>query len=575
MSVPIIAPVSISLIERMEIDLNITEATYLEKRGAVGRLHISPKITEKDFEDFRNELSQSSNPANRELSLLKKSPYSQYAFLFNPPKTFLRHLFSRPSPQREGEVGFLFGYLLIGGTETVNYTEEAPTVSKGVVPLSFTSKEISRGIFAEIDRMAPKEVHRKFSYDVNIEKILQLVENNPEIQKIQFATKQRFEIREPISLEPSVREAVYEIEYLDSKGPKWEIERRLAEKDRDLRRQGVTGLEWEKQYSEYKMELLDKMRTDLRRSEKFFGMVDLSLSLENISRGHLSGDIYVAEFAITFPIAFSKYYMFPSNVRHRYDPVRMQAIWSDFWLPLPRRIEREGEEKEEEEENKIRLDILLPHEELSKVQKISGEIRMRLMARGQEGPPLVSLIYLQQICDPRGIPITKELERLGLFTMETGATCSTQFDARSIYLRPIYDTQRRMEFENVHPKKAYELVRSIFNALSLEIVYEEEPREISRPGQEEIREFYVRLRGRKLFDVTPFYIDTVVEGRAFLTHEERTSGTKTLKTRLKKILKEHGNTRITLLGSSSNLEILNNFMDQLRDDIKNQIVSIS
>lgn len=559
----ILAPVSVSLIERMEIEFNIAEATYVEKNVANGRLYVSPRMAEKDFELFRNELSKSSEQegklrgAKKEINAVKKSPYSQYEFFLNPPKTFIHYLFSRPHPQQAEETDVLIGYLLVGGAETVNFTEGIPNISKGVFPLFF---KISRGIFAEIDRKVPKEVHQEFPYEINIEKMRQLVESNPEIKRELFATHQTFEIREPISIKPSVREAIDALKELDSKSSRMWVEEKVMEKKIELEKQGKRDFELMNELSAYKMEVSEQLRDRLREQEKFFDMADLSFSLGNISRFPIEGDIYVKELALTFPLPFSRYLIFPSEIISRYDPVRMQVTWSDFKVS-----------KQEE----VHLDMLIPHGELAKVQKISGEIHMHLMVDKTRSLSLISFIYPQQICDPRGIPVGDELKKLDLLHTQAGATCATQIDARSIYVRRIYNTQRRMEFEEAHPRKAYELIRNILYALAVEVTFEEEPREMSKPDQEGVKEFYVRARGTKYIDITPVYIDVIVEGKSFTIHEERTTYTETLKTSLTKIIKEHGNTRITLHGSSSNLEILNNFMDHLRDDMKSQMMSLS
>jgi hypothetical protein len=557
----IIAPVSVSLIERMEIEFNIAEATYVEKNVANGRLYVSPRIAEKDFELFRDDLSKSSEQegklrgAKKEISAVK-SPYSQYEFFLNPPKTFIHYLFSRPHPQQAEETDVLIGYLLIGGAETVNFTEGIPNISKGVFPLFF---KISRGIFAEIGRKVSKEVYQEFPYEINIEKMRQLVESNPEIKKELFATHQTFEIREPISIKPSVREAIDALKELDSKSWRTWVEERVMEKKHLLETQGKSGFELINELSAYKMEVSEQLRDKLREQEKFFDMMGLSFSLGNISRFPIEGDIYVKELALTFPLPFSRCRTFPSEIS-RYDPVRMQATWSDFKVS-----------KQEE----VHLDMLIPHGELAKVQKISGEIHMHLMADETRSLSLISFIHPQQICDPRGIPVVEELKKWRLLQTQAGATCVTQIDVRSVYVRRIYNTQRRMEFEEAHPRKAYELIKNILYALAVEVIFEEEPMEVSRPDQEGVKEFYVMARGTKYIDITPVYIDVIVEGKSFMIHEERTTDTETLKTSLKKIIKEHGNTRITLHGSSSNLEILNKFMDQLRDDIKSQMMSLS
>ena len=578
MKVPIFSPVSISIIERMEIDFDVSEATYIKKKQARGILYISPLIKEKESERLRaeSERSHSSSSdrvpeaqmARRELAVYKKSPYAQYSFFTNPPRPLLDHIFSRTLPSQEDQ-DISLGFLLLGGVESVDFSEDTEELSQGVFEVCL-EKGLSRKLITELDKNATKKVGREFPFQVNLTRIKNYVENQPEMRKHLFATSSTYEIREPIAIRPSVRDFTDVMTQLDGHGPRAEIAIKLAQKKIELEKKGITGSDMEREMSVYKWKTEEEMRERLRKEEKFFGKVAIQIEVENISKFPARGNILIEELALNFPINFSDYQNYPSEINFRYDPVRMQAIWSNISLSRP------SEDASGDERYKT-LFLLVPHTELSKVEKITGEIRMWLMVEGNEdgGPPLISYLWPQQICDPRGIPIKEDLQTLGYVDVKSGSHGNIIVDTSAIHKRRIYDTQRVMEFEDKSPRKAYELCLNILNSMAVEIYYQEEPREATTIGRDDVKRFHAVLRGSKYAGATALYIDLIVEGDIFTVTEAKISTGRRVKTRLKKIPKEHGNTRITFRGVASDLQILNDFADQVRDDISNQIASIT
>ena len=578
MSIPILAPFSISLIERIELDFNITEGTYIEQKAAIGKLCITPKLKPKDFEEFRKLILKSSKTTDteikeirEELRKLEASPYNQYVAYLDPPSIAISRLFSRRKKRQreEFEHEILLGYLLIGGTETIDFNETPPVNAKGVIPIKMV---ISKGKFAEVEKEAKKEIApNEYAYNINFNKIKELIENVPEIRKELFLRKTSFEIREPLWIEPSAHDAIDIFPKLDGKGPRGQIWVKVQEFKEELKRKGLSEDEISKRVVWYKRQLEEKIWEEAKELEKFYGLTALALSLKNVSSFPIEGDIYIEELALNFPISFSRYYFFtnvedptdPNNqIVTKYDPVRMQAIWNGIWLK-----KYKDEEKGIPHEG-ITLYLLVPHDELSKVHKITGEIKMQIMVESRDGPPLASLLYLQQACDSRGIPILEELEQMNLVDIRTSATSQIAIDPTSIYYRRIAHTRIVTEFEGVHPEKALDTTRKILESMGCIINYIEGPKELSGI-EKDFKEFTSWIKCTKYVEVTPIYIDVLIEGKLFTTLEEKMRATRQFKTKIKHIPKEHGNTKITLRAASPNREVLRNFIDELQKEIKN------
>jgi hypothetical protein len=188
---------------------------------------------------------------------------------------------------------------------------------------------------------------------------------------------------------------------------------------------------------------------------------------------------------------------------------------------------------------------------------------------------LISFLYPQQVCDPRGVPIREELEAIGHVDIKSGAYGDVNIKTGSMYKRRIFDAQRVLEFEDKSPRKVYDMVINVLNSMAVEVYYHEEPREVTTIGMEGTKHFHALLRGAKRLDVTSCFLDIVVEGDIFTASEIRRGYRGQQETtRLKQIPREYGNSKITLRVVSPDLSVLNILTDQIRDQIQSQIDSI-
>ncbi|MEO0199419.1 MAG: hypothetical protein ABIL91_07595 [candidate division WOR-3 bacterium] len=583
MEFPIISPFSVSLIERIELDFNITEGTYIEQRASSGKLCITPKLKPKDYESFRNavlklakNLPSGLKQVKEELEKFNATPYTQYVNYLDPPSPIISRLFKKRGFGREGEFEheILLGYLLIGGAETVNFSEKPPISAHGVVPVKTV---VSKGKLVEVEKEAKKEIGPKeYSYTIDFEKIKQLIENIPEIRKELFLRKTSFEIKEPLWIEPSAYDAPDIFPKLDGKGPRGQIYAKVAEYRDELKKKGLSEDEIAKKVVWYTRHLEERIWEEAKEYEKFYGLTALALSLKNVSSFPIEGDIFIEELSLNFPIGFSKYYFYTNvvdpndpntQIVSKYDPVRMQAVWNNVWLKKykdkAREIPHEG----------VTLYLLVPHEELSKVHKITGEIRMQVMIGDISGPPLASLLYLQEICDARGIPVKSELEDIGNIDIRTSATSQVTIDPSSIYLRKIARTRVVSEFEGVHPERAHEVIIKLLESLGCDINHIDGP-EISSGIEKDYKELTSWIKCTKYVEVTPIYVDIMVQGKIFTTVEAKALRQETFRRKVENIPREHGDTKITVKASSPNSELLKSFVDELQAELREVISSL-
>ena len=583
MELPIISPFSVSLIERIELDFNITEGTYIEQKAATGKLCITPKLKPKEYEAFKNVVLKFAKNAPTEIRQVKEelekfnaTPYTQYVNYLDPPSPILRRLFKKRDFQRKEELEheILLGYLLIGGTETISFSEKPPINANGVIPVKTV---VSRGKLIEVEKEAKKEIGpNEHSYTIDFEKIKKLIENVPEIRKELFLRKTSFEIREPLWIEPAAYDAIDVFPKLDGKGPRGQIYAKVAEYREELKKKGLSEDEISRKVVWYTRQLEEKIWEEAKEYEKFYGLTAVALSLKNVSSFPIEGDILIEELALNFPIGFSKYYFYTNvvdpndpnaQIATRYDPVRMQAVWNNIWLKKyrdrSRGIPHEG----------ITLYLLVPHEELSKVHKITGEVKMQVMVGDVSGPPLASLLYLQEICDARGIPIKSELEEIGHVDIRTSATSQVTIDPSSMYYRKIAHTRVASEFEGVHPERAHEATIKILENLGCEINHVDGP-ELHSGIEKDYKEFTSWIKCTKYVEITPIYIDIMVQGKVFTTVEAKALKQETLKRKIENIPREHGDTKITVKAASPNSEVLRRFIDELQVELNEAISSL-
>jgi len=541
MSIPIFAPFSILISERMEIEFNITEATYVRKKFAEGIIYIIPELRESDTVNRFIEMER-----KRAENLPLASPILQYTLNMDPPKPIPLYPFRKvvtPS-----EMGLNLGYLLLRGIESIDLTRKEVPVSKGAIAVQ---PQVSRGLMMELSKEARKKLEIELPYQIDFTKIKELVEGSPDIRRELYKLKKTFEIPIPIMIHPHLRDAT---EILDEevKLDRSEMFSKLGELERKLRGEGKSEPEISDRLAVARREEEGKIDRKRREYEKYRGYAALHTSIENTTDFTLEGNILISEFAINFPTALSRSPIgLPREVEFTYDPAKMQAIWKNFGVNV-------GRSKD--------LMLLAPYEELRKIERVTGEIRLTIRAI-DDILPSISLLKVQEICNARGIPILEDLKKLKMIEHSTSTIGSLQISPQAIYIKPLSRVERMLEFEGVHPRGAYETLRKVYIGMAIELIREEEPKILTRFDQEDIKDFSVWLEGRAFTEEIPVYLTTSIEGPIFYIREEKIAPSE----RFRRILREYGNTRITTLGTCSNLELLTRFIDQLQDIIRDQI----